>query len=91
MGISGADRPGFQDLLCPCLAVGPWIGVGGGVSLGLSYPICTMGTIIILHSVVVEDQTNICFRFGKSGSPCIGGHMTENCPNSKSALCFAKS
>lgn len=72
MGISGADRPGFQDPLCPRLALGPC----GGVSLGLSYPICTTGIIIILHSVVVGDQTNICFRFGESGSPCTGGHVT---------------
>lgn len=66
MGTSGADRPRFQDLLPHFSSRAR---SGQGVSLGLSYPICTMGTIIILHSAVVEDQTNICFRLGKSGSP----------------------
>lgn len=26
MGTLGVDRPGFQAPLCPCLAVGPWMG-----------------------------------------------------------------
>ena len=74
MGTPCVDKRGFQALLCPCLAVGPW--VSPLASLGLSFLICTMGTVTVLHSAIVEDHTNICLSFGEFESPYTGEHVT---------------